>query len=562
MPEAMPMSSHDIHAADITMDGSRRKWPFFVAAGLALVLVLAVLWFAWLSVAAGGLSLLYKIGFFGTALLCVIALVVYRKEILTHPEKPFLVLLLAITCTSSWVYDTNEVSWDLESHFWYMLAYSDVDRVYDCTEADQSLLLRDMSEYDVDPEKEQIVQEAIEAPEGSKDFSSIHIILDGNALQAKDDILNELDAIPDDAGEVIPGAISGLYKHVSVLPASLIYAMAGLFGLPFVLRFVLAKLIYAVMYSLIMYFGMRKLRSGKLLFAVIALYPTGIFLAANYSYDFWVNAWCMFAIAGIVGQLQRPDVSIRTGDMVAILAGFFIGLGPKAIYFPLMALAFLIPKSKFASKRAIRIFRASTVVIALLVLFSFMAPFFASSTANASDMRGGGDVNAGQQLAYVLSYPFEYARTCFFFVLDYLSIPNTQNYTIFAAYLGSGSVVVWGVMFCITIFLAVTDTRADSKLMDRWQVRVFVVIVLLGTLVLAMTALYISFTPVGLGTINGFQGRYFLPLLFPLLVFMGTHRTRWPRTAESGRIVAMGVFVLVAAANYWFLWDVYVGLLV
>lgn len=557
----MDTPSRDIQAVDLKPEGSR-KWPIFVLLGCILIAVLCGLWFAWLSTAAGGLSLLYKIGFFSTALLCIIALMVYRKEILIHPEKPFLVLLLAITCTSSWVYDTNEVSWDLESHFWYMLAYSDVDRAYDCTEADQSLLLRDMSEYGVDPEKEQIVQEAIEAPEGSKDFLSIHIILDGNALQAKDDILNELNAIPDDAGEVIPGAISGLYKHVSVLPASFVYAMTGLFGLPFVLRFVLAKLVYAVMYSLIMYFGMRKLRSGKLLFAVIALYPTGVFLAANYSYDFWVNAWCMFAIAGIVGQLQRPDVPIRISDMVAILGGFLIGLGPKAIYFPLIALAFLIPKSKFASKRVMRVFRASAVLIALLVLLSFMAPFFASSTANANDMRGGSDVNASQQLAYVLSNPLEYARTWFFFTLDYLSIPNTQSYTIVAAYLGSGNPVIWGAMFCVTIFLAVTDTRADSKLMDRWPVRVFVAIILLVTLVLAMTALYISFTPVGLDTINGFQGRYFLPLLFPLLVLMGTRRTRWPRTADSGRIVAMVVFALVALANYWFLWDVYVGLLV
>ena len=44
--------------------------------------------------------------------------------------------------------------------------------------------------------------------------------------------------------------------------------------------------------------------------------------------------------------------------------------------------------------------------------------------------------------------------------------------------------------------------------------------VFLFTVILVATALYVSFTPVGLGTVNGCQSRYLLPLLVPCLSFI------------------------------------------
>ena len=39
--------------------------------------------------------------------------------------------------------------------------------------------------------------------------------------------------------------------------------------------------------------------------------------------------------------------------------------------------------------------------------------------------------------------------------------------------------------------------------------------------VMIVTALYIDFTPVGLAEIHGVQRRYLIPLMFPLLAFVG-----------------------------------------
>lgn len=555
-------------AHKLTEIGARR-WPFFVILTAVLIFALSALWFAWLSHVSGGLSILYKLGFVGSACLGVVALIAYRKEIAQHPEKPFLVIILAITCSTSWVYDTNEVSSDIDSHFYYMLAYSEPDRIYECTEAvkpfvvwNEDIVSAASSQTVIEPTRTQMLEDAIASSEDSINHGDyIHTIIDGDAILVKDEVLNELDGIQDDEGEIIIGRLKDAFKHLSSIPASIVYGLLSFLGVSFALKFVLAKMVYAVMYSLILYFGMMKLRSGKLLYAVISLYPTAVFLAANYSYDFWVNAWTMYAVACVVGQLQTPETHVQPKDMLRILGAFLIGFGPKAIYFPLIALVFLLPKAKFSSVKMMRCFRALACLAMVLLVLSFLLPLIIVSADVASDARGGGDVSATGQIAFILAHPLHYLKICFLYMLDYLSILNIKTYITWLGFLGQPAKAYWIVFVIITLFLAVTDTAHDSKLMDRWPTRVYVLCLVLGTLVLAMTALYVSFTPVGLDTVKGFQGRYFLPFLFLLLVFMGTKRFAWPPSPKQQTIVGIAVLFIVLAVNYCCIWDVYVGLL-
>ena len=62
-----------------------------------------------------------------------------------------------------------------------------------------------------------------------------------------------------------------------------------------------------------------------------------------------------------------------------------------------------------------------------------------------------------------------------------------------------------------------TFTEKDSKQLD-FKYSFSVIASSIGVVSLIWTALYLSFTPVGSTEINGVQPRYFLPLLFPILV--------------------------------------------
>lgn len=542
------------------------KLPFTLAFGALSALLLFVLWNLFFSTMTGGLAILYKCGFFFALAFCIASVIIFRKDIVDHPEKPFLVILLAVTCLSSWAYDTNEVSWDLESHFSFMLEYSDASRIHNLTEADDGIRSRALNREHVDQSSLAIIDQAAESPNGAITFETITILLDIEALQTKDALLNQLDSIPDDENKELYGSLSNIYARIASIPASFIYGICSLFGFSFAVKFILAKLLYAFIYSFVLYFGMKKLKSGKLLFAIISLYPTAVFLAANYSYDYWVNAWCMYSIAGIVGQLQAPQEHVRTRDMVGILAGFFIGLAPKAIYFPLILLIFLIPKTKFDSTKTCIVFRLIGSLVALLVLMSFFLPVFViqgllHGAMGKGDTRGGESVDSGSQIAFILANPLAYARICFEYLLSYLSITNSQSYIASFAYLGIGPEVVWNTILVTTGFVTITDTRFDTPLMRKWTTRLFVYLLVLGTLILAMTALYISFTPVGHYTINGFQGRYILPLLFPFLAFISIKGLSWPKQEKALHVYSTSILLLMAACNLFMIWTMYVGLL-
>ena len=65
------------------------------------------------------------------------------------------------------------------------------------------------------------------------------------------------------------------------------------------------------------------------------------------------------------------------------------------------------------------------------------------------------------------------------------------------------------------LFVGITDTENNTLKNNH---RCLIVLDLLGVILLVWTALYLSFTPVGLNTINGVQARYFIPFIFPLII--------------------------------------------
>lgn len=560
---------------------AQRKWLAIAIFCVACIAVLCVSWFGFFNGLDDGLALLYKEGFLLIVALIEFAFWVFRRQLLTHPENVFLVIVLSLTCGSSWVYDTNEVSWDVESHYAFMLDFANFGADYHFTEADESIVLRELEVSPDDQNKALLDEYEAEQDEPSSHYrnalgedaplmeeypsrrvmANLEIWTNTDALQAKDTLLNELDDVPGDENKVSkPFSLMELYNRLASLPASLVFFLVSLFGVPFTLKYVIAKMVYAVIYSLVLYFGMKQLRSGKMIYACVALLPTCVFLAANYNYDYWVICWTMYAVASIVGTIQWTNRKVSNARLVKILAAFFIGLSPKAIYFPLILLCLLIPKGRFASRRQMICFRIASIAC-MLVVMALIVVSTLTPSAMAGDQRGGSEVNAKEQMLFILSHPLRYAKYLFLFLLDYLSLEASQDYTVLASYLGYGPMVAWVCVLVALLYATVTDTRFDNRQLNNWKTRCFAVLIFGGTVCLVATALYVSFTNVGLDEIKGVQGRYLIPLIFPLLVFLSGRRACWPRGAQARRVSNGVVLGVMAFANLSVIWSQYLGVL-
>ena len=294
-------------------------------------------------------------------------------------------------------------------------------------------------------------------------------------------------------------------------PSGLFIALARLFGVSFYWVFTFGKLANIIVYAFVCYFAIKKLKSGKMILIVIALFPTNLLLATSYSYDYWVTAFGFLGMAYFVGTLQTPEKQISVMETVVMCASFAIAALPKLIYAVLLIIPFFMSKRKMKNPKLYYTICTMTVISMLLMLvIKVLTQIF-----SGGDMRGGSDVNTAAQLAFIFTQPIHYAKTLIKFLTTYLAVGTMKEYIVNYAYhgLGTGSVIFIILMMVTTL----TDKNSFDIKAYRWWTVGAVVVLFSVTAAAIATALYIDFTPVGANTISGCQPRYLIPLLYPLL---------------------------------------------
>ncbi len=350
------------------------------------------------------------------------------------------------------------------------------------------------------------------------------------------------------------------YYTVAYLPAALGLWTARLLSLPASAAFLAGRLFTMVSFALLAYFACKRLKSGKMFLAACALVPTLVFLASNYSYDSWLAGFLMLGFSIFAGELQRPDEPLRWRWFLLMIAAFLVGLGPKAVYVPVAALLLFMPRAKFAKRtRASGAGRAAlgekrtmrgkissahaeegatankslpnkgggSSVVPQLTQGRYLAVVFASAAfvlatfvlpllfagPGAGDVRGG-DVNPAVQIAFIANQSLGYLVVFLKFCAYFFTMGNVPFIlTDFCGVETSG--YAYAVM-ALLVAVALTDRAACDAPFATHAKRITMFALFALTFFLICTALFISFTPAGWDWICGVQGRYLLPLLFPV----------------------------------------------
>lgn len=286
-------------------------------------------------------------------------------------------------------------------------------------------------------------------------------------------------------------------------------AILRLLGVNFYWLFTLGKFPSLLIYALVCFLGIKKLKSGKMIFATIALFPTNIYLACNYTYDYWVICFSLLGMAYFVGCCQDKEKIVDTKECIIMCGAFALACLPKLIYAPFLFIPFLMPKKKIGNKK--KYYTICVLTFIVLFIFLFIQSIFI--TTGTGDLRGG-DVNPGEQIHFILSNLMLYANILFEHLKIYLSVPMMDQYISHFAYLGIGQYsIIFKIVLLVTMF---TDKNEYDKNSYSVLSRLFVIIMYFGLAALISTALYISFTPVGANGIGGCQPRYIIPLVYPV----------------------------------------------
>ena len=301
------------------------------------------------------------------------------------------------------------------------------------------------------------------------------------------------------------------FDKLHYLPMAIGYNLAKVVHLPFVICFLMGKILNLLVYVALLSYAIKISKIGKRLIAFVALIPVNIFLAGNYSYDPAVFAGITILFVHTINLLldKSAKLDFKTASIM-IISAVYASLA-KAIYAPFLLLVWLIPRSHFKSTKQCRL---AKIAFSVLMIVLLALPLFNGGTA--SDPRGG-HTSVGEQASLILEQPTGYAT-----VLNHTAgtqlLPSLigSNSTINFAYLGDASNLpnLYLLLLIFLIFFFITDNQGNLlKKAHRFTILAIVTAII----VLIWTSLYLSFNPVGSSHIVGVQGRYFLPLLIPLL---------------------------------------------
>lgn len=309
---------------------------------------------------------------------------------------------------------------------------------------------------------------------------------------------------------------------VAHLPFGYCIALARMFGGSFFVRYTVGRFGGLIVYALVCYFAIRKLKSGKMILAVIALFPINLFLATQYSYDYWITCFSMLGMCCFIGEMQQPDKPIRISDSLIMCGAFFLAALPKVVYMPMLLIPFFIRKKNTQLQRRQFKWHYSVCTVAFLFLLIILAIKILLLSVKTPDYRGGADVSATGQILFILKNPFRYAVILFRSVLEFLSLKNASDYISFYAYLGCAP---GATMFFITMLVTIiTDHNEKDRFVSGNWLKFLAALFFFVMIVVIETALYVDFTPVGNEVINGCQRRYIIPLLFPLAIIIGCRK--------------------------------------
>lgn len=346
-----------------------------------------------------------------------------------------------------------------------------------------------------------------------------------------------------------------IYSNIGYLPSAFGMSVAEIFGADFLKTFFISKVAQVITYATVLYFSFKRLKGGALIFASVCLLPTAMFLASSFAYDWWVTCLVAFGYSIFISEMQQPDKKLKIKDTILMLVAMILGCGPKAIYFFLFVPLLFMAKEKFDTRRDLKRYRILVLCSAAMVLASFLLPFLIN-TGSQSDMRGGADVNATEQLKFIFRNPFVYAKTLVDFLLDYISFSFASDNVSFYAYLGSprsicGTISIFAMLYCAFID---KDKADDFKNVLVLKTVSWMTVAI--QLALVATALYIAFTPVGLNTVNGCSYRYIFPILLPALYSLGSVKMTG---SVNKRVSFATAFSMISFNLFLSFYDVYVS---
>lgn len=317
-------------------------------------------------------------------------------------------------------------------------------------------------------------------------------------------------------------------KAISVCPLgylvpAIAIAIGRLFHLGTYPLFYLGRLSNVLLYTVTVYAALRRAPYGKAVIFVLSFLPMSQHLIASYSYDGHAMGISMLFLANFL-YWMNSNQRITTRDYVIMTALAVLLSLAKCTYAPLIAVVFLIPNARFSdSSRKAWARKAGIIAVCFVVFLLFYLPTLAADMAPAElTYMESESYSIGWVLHHIPGTVAIFVRTLFYYGDRYIFELMGHSLGWFELEL-SRTVLV---PFFVYLLLAasVDDSPAVPRCRPGVRLALMIAVLVSGGLVFA--SMFFTWTDVGNPFVIGLQGRYFLPLVFPMFLIAENRKLR------------------------------------
>lgn len=305
------------------------------------------------------------------------------------------------------------------------------------------------------------------------------------------------------------------YSFVLYIPAAISFFIMRTLNVSVLLGIYGGKLLNFIIFLLGGYYALKKIPFGIYILFTFMFMPMVLQQAVSISADSLINTGLFVYTAYTIALIKQEDKIKFNQAVIYTLLCIFIAL-TKLPYLPIIGLGLMIFFKKNTTKKV----KITAVIVSCLICLAVLGGNYIYNNKLITDIEEDyvikNNLDAKQQINYLMEKPIRvqqvfmktmelygqfYIESCISSPLGWLNIPINQINTI---------TFVFILLFSIVI--------ENNKVSFNIKERIWTLFITIGIVFLVVIGLYITWTPVGAEAAVGVQGRYFIPIILPLLL--------------------------------------------
>lgn len=335
-------------------------------------------------------------------------------------------------------------------------------------------------------------------------------------------------------------ANTALYSPIAYLPQALGIATGRVLRLPPIALLYTGRIFNLFIWILLVYMSI-KTTPFKWIFFLLALTPMSLFQASSLSADGFTNGLSFLLIAMFLNYSLGKDTPMKFMDLLAIFFFTLLLSLSKHVYFLIMCLFLLIPLKRIGTRRryiVVFVFLCLLNIMALALWYSVSASLYIPFPGRVLE---GAVISPKEQMSFILDHPVYYLkailRTCklgrelvqqFIGCLGWLDTPLPEW-------------LIWS-YWSVLMLVALIDNKAQPFI--KYKEKMLLGATWGSIAALISTAMYLTWTSLGGGIIDGLQGRYFIPIMPLSFVLLNNKRLSFSSKRFGLAIISFATLVL------------------